>query len=131
MQVKYIVYYANNSAIPKVDIWVTKGELTHPVYVRKKGIIPQNISSEGYLNFNPLTKKWALEHYQMDDAIPARNLMEFIRKKRIEKRDRLLVKRQIHHSPFLHNSQLQKETWEEYKKVKRTALRILFGFQKD
>ena len=129
MQVKYIVYYQKNAPVPEVDIWKTMGEITHPVYARKYGIEPKNISSEGYLNFNPFLKKWILEHYQIDDGIPAKTFKELIHKKRLEKRDRLLVRKKIHQTPFLEDKQLQKETWEENKKLKLAFLKLLLNFQ--
>ena len=53
MQVKYSVYYKDNNPTPFVDIWKTTGELIHPVYEQEHHILPQNISSRGYIYFDP------------------------------------------------------------------------------
>ncbi|MGN0919443.1 MAG: hypothetical protein ACI4OR_01605 [Alphaproteobacteria bacterium] len=126
MQVKYIVYYKKNNPVPQVDIWKTTGERLHSVYVHEMGISPKDISSEGYLYFNPFLKKWALEHYQMDDGIPAKTLKEWAKKRRVEKRDRLLVRRQIYQTDFLKDPSLKEETWKDKKKMRALLLRALF-----
>ena len=115
MQLKYIVYYTNTTKLPQVDIWKTTGELIHPEYTQKHNIKPQDISSQGYVYFNPLFKKWFLEHYQMDDGVPAKTLGELIQKKRIEKRDRLLVRKKLYQTDFFNDVQLRKETWQDRK----------------
>ena len=129
MQVKYIVYYRTNEETPAVDIWKTAGDMIHSVYAQKNNIEPKNISSMGYLYFNPVFRRWFLEHYQMGDGIPARNLKELIRQRRFEKKDRLLVKREIFRAPFLNDPQLKKETWKDRQKMNIQILRQLFTFQ--
>ena len=131
MQVKYIVYNKEGQQEPIIDIWQTTGEIIHPVYATMHQIRPQDISSQGYLYFNPLTKRWALEHYQMDDGIPARNLKEWLQKRRLEKRDRLLIRRKIYQTSFLNDPRLKKETWEDKKKMNTLSLRQLFTIQND
>ena len=81
--------------------------------------------------FHPLLKKWQLEHYQMDDGLPARNLMEFIQKRKIEKRDRLLVKKKDYQTSFLKDPWLQKETWEDKRRISLLSLARLFLPQND
>ena len=134
MHVKYIVYYPNMKSNPTVDIWVTKGELTHPVYVRQHHIAPQSISSEGYLNFNPHKKRWDLEHYQMDDGVPPTTPSELWQQHKLKKRDILLVKKKIAQTSFLQNSLIQEKSFQTSKKVKRQKwidLKKLFLFQND
>ena len=131
MQVKYTVYYKDNNHIPRVAIWKTTGDLIHSVYERKHHILPQNVSSRGYIYFNPLLNRWSLEHYQMDEGTPARTLGELIQQKRIEKRDRLLVKRKIHQTDFLNDSYLKKETWRDKKSMTVFLLRNLLTLQYD
>ena len=131
MQVKYIVYYQENHPLPRVDIWKTNGDLIHSVYAKNHNIVPQNISSQGYLYFNPFLKRWSLEHYQMDDSVPAKTLWEYIKKSRIKKKDRLLVRRKIYQTDFLNDPQLKRQTWEDKKKISALTLRYLFTFQND
>ncbi len=131
MQVKYSVYYKDNNPTPFVDIWKTKGDLIHSVYEREHHILPQKVSSRGYIYFNPLLNRWALEHYQMDDGIPARTLWEYIKKSRLEKKDRLLVRRKIYQTDFLNDAQLKKDTWKDKKKMNGLILRNLFFLQYD
>ena len=129
MQVKYIVHYQENNPVPQVDIWKTDGEIVHFAYAKRHHITRQSISSQGYLYFNPILKRWSLEHYQMDDGVPAQNLKEWFEKKRIEKRDRLLVRKKIYQTDFLNDPQLRKETWQDNQKINGLALRLLFTFQ--
>ena len=131
MQVKYSVYYKDNNPTPFVDIWKTKGDLIHSVYELEHHILPQNVSSRGYIYFNPFFKRWSLEHYQMDDGIPARTVWELIKQKRMEKRDRLLIRKKIYQTDFLNDSQLKKQTWEDKKKMNSRSLRQLFTLQYD
>lgn len=131
MQVKYIVYHQENHPIPKVDIWKTRGDVLHFVYAREHDITPQQISSQGYLYFNPFLKRWSLEHYQMDDGIPARTLCEYIKKRQLEKKDRLLVRRKIYQTDFLKDPQLRKETWRDKKGTAIFFLRDLLTIQYD
>ena len=126
MQVKYIVHYQENNPIPQVDIWKTEGEMVHFAYAKAHHIMPQSISSQGYLYFNPFLKRWSLEHYQMDDGIPARTLWEYIKKSRLEKKDRLLVRRKIYQTDFLKDPNLKKESWEDKKKILSLCMRALF-----
>jgi len=129
MQVKYIVYFQKGNPIPKVDIWKTTGEIIHSVYAQKNNIKTQDISSQGYLYFNPFFRKWSLEHYQMDDGVPAGTFGEWLQKRRTEKRDRLLVRKKIHQTDFLNDSELKAETWKEKQRVNAIILRQLFPFQ--
>ena len=122
MQVKYIVYYRENNPVPEVDIWQTTGEIIHSLYARKNNIVPQNISSQGYLYFHLFFKRWLLEHYQMDDTTSPKTLKELFQKRNLEKRDRLLVKKKAHRTPFLKDEQLQKETWADKKKINALCL---------
>ena len=82
-----------------------------------------------FLYFNPIFQRWLLEHYQMDEGIPARTIKEFMQKRRIEKRDRLLVRKKFYYTDFSKNSQLKKETWRDKKKISWCTLKQLFGFQ--
>ena len=127
MQLKYIVYYTNTAKLPQVDIWKTTGEMIHFVYREKHNINSQDVSSQGYVYFNPFFKKWFLEHYQMDDGIPARTLGEWIQKKRIEKRDRLLVRKKLYQTDFLNDIQLRNETWQDRRNFMYLCSRALFG----
>ena len=127
MQVKYIVYYSEGQKFPNTALWKTTGEMIHSVYREKHNIRPQDISSQGYAYFNPFFKKWFLEHYQMDDGVPAKTLGELIQKKRIEKRDRLLVRKKLYQTDFFNDAQLRKETWQDRKSFMSLCTRALFG----
>ena len=134
MHIKYIVYCKENQSIPCVDIWTTRGDLTHPIYAQNHHIRPQNISSEGYLNFNPSTQSWILEHYQIDDGVPPRTFKEFFAQKKLEKRDKLLVRKKIHQTPFLKNPRLRLASYLTMLKLKKEKWKIfkkLLCFQHD
>lgn len=134
MHVKYIVYYKEGQDIPVVDIWTTHGQLTHPLYVQRHNIKHKDISSEGYLNFNPKNNQWNLEHYQMDGGIPATSVRELWYQYQLEKRDKILVKRQIHQTPFLKNTLLREKVFKTTQEIKRSRWSIvkkLFSFQHD
>ncbi len=127
MQVKYIVYCTKNDDIPKVDIWKTTGKITHSEYAQRHNIKPQDISSQGYAYFNPFFKKWFLEHYQMDDGVPARTLGELIQKKCIEKKERLYVRKKLYQTDFFNDAQLRKETWQDRQNFMSLCARALLG----
>ena len=129
MQVKYIVYRTDRNSPPKVDIWKTTGEMTHPEYIQVNHINRENVSSQGYLYFVPYKKKWALEHYQMNGSLFAADLADLIQRRRIEKKDRLMVKRKMHQTDFLNDPQLQEETWKDKQKMRALSFRYLLGIQ--
>lgn len=109
MQVKYIVHYQKGQDIPVVDIWKTEKDQPHFWYIHDHKISPRDVSSAGYLAFNPLTKKWLLEHYQLDQNDSAISLADIIENYKKKVRDRLLVRRAIHRTPFLREPQLRKK----------------------
>lgn len=106
MHVKYIVYYLEDQSIPIVDIWATEGEMTHVLYAKTHNIKSQNISSEGYLNFDPKERQWKLEHYQMENEQKP-SFTELVQRRHQEIRDRLLVSKKIRQTPFLNNPTVQ------------------------
>ncbi len=65
MEVKYIVYQRKSDKTPKVDIWQTDGQILHHIYRREHNIAPNEVSSAGYLDFNPQKQMWELEHYPL------------------------------------------------------------------
>ena len=131
MQVKYTVHYQRGNSVPIVDIWKTSGEMTHPVYAEKHHFTLQETSSEGYLYFNPILKKWYLDHYQFNRGVSANTLGELIHMKRLEIRDRLLVKKKMNQIDFLEDAQLKEDTWKDRQKVRLITTKILWGLQKD
>ncbi len=109
MHVKYIVYSIKPDEMPCVDIWKTKGDLLHPVYAAEHEISVSSISSMGDLYFNPLKKRWELDHYPMTDGLPALSFSEIRNRRQIIKRDKALVQKKIHESAFLNDENLQKQ----------------------
>ena len=126
MYVKYIVYHRQGEDFPKVDIWKTDGEILHHQYRHDHNIRPAEVSSLGYLNFNPIKKTWELEHYPLCE--PASSLSQAFRQAKINKRDKLLVKKQIHQTNFLNDPELQMATYKENKNIKKEWMSIFKSF---
>lgn len=126
MQVKYIVYQIPGEKTPRVGIWKTDGDILHHVYAREHGIKPNTFSSMGYLNFNPKKKGWEIEHYSLQE--PPRSLLEIFRQKKIEKRDKILVRKQIYKTDFLNDPELQIATFQEKMKKQINWKQLIKSF---
>lgn len=111
MQVKYIVYQKKDEKNPKVAIWQTDGSITHPIYRQQHNIEPKEMSSVGYLNFNPQKEIWELEHYPLNPA-PS-SILGVIHQAKINKRDKIFVQKEIYKTDFLKDKKLQMETYKE------------------
>lgn len=117
MEVKYIVYQRKSDKTPQVDIWKTSGEMLHHMYRHEHNIAPNEVSSVGYLNFNPQKEIWELEHYPLYES-PS-SIMEAISQMRKNKRDKILVRKQIHRCDFLKDPELQMATYKRNKAIKQ------------
>jgi hypothetical protein len=117
MEVKYIVYQRKSDKTPQVDIWKTSGEMLHHIYRHEHNIAPNEVSSVGYLIFNPKKEIWELEHYPLYES-PS-SIMEAISQMRKNKRDKILVRKQIHRCDFLKDPELQMETYKESLALKK------------
>lgn len=123
MEVKYIVYQRKSDKTPQVDIWKTSGEMLHHIYRHEHNIAPNEVSSVGYLIFNPKKEIWELEHYPLYEY-PS-SIMEAISQMRKNKRDKILVQRQIHRCDFLKDSELQMATYKQNKEIKQECLQMI------
>jgi hypothetical protein len=123
MQVKYIVYQRKSDKTPQVDIWKTSGEMLHHIYRRKHNIAQNEVSSVGYLIFNPKKEIWELEHYPLYES-PS-SIMEAISQMRKNKRDKILVRKQIHRCDFLKDPELQMTTYKRNKAIKQEWLLMI------
>ena len=123
MEVKYIVYQRKSDKTPQVDIWKTSGEMLHHIYRHEHNIAPNEVSSVGYLIFNPKKEIWELEHYPLYEY-PS-SIMEAISQMRKNKRDKILVQRQIHRCDFLKDSELQMATYKRNKAIKQEWLLMI------
>jgi hypothetical protein len=123
MQVKYIVYQRKSDKTPQVDIWKTNGEMLHHIYRHEHNIAPNEVSSVGYLIFNPKKEIWELEHYPLYES-PS-SIMEAISQMRKNKRDKILIQKQIHRCDFLKDSELQMACYKQNKKIKQERLQMI------
>ena len=126
MQVKYIVYHRRGEKLPKVDIWKTDGDILHHQYRAEHNIQPDETLSVGYLNFNPRKKTWELEHYPLQNS-PS-SILEAIYQAKINKRDKILVQRQIYRCDFLKDPELQMATYKENEAIKKELLLAFKSF---
>ena len=120
MQYKYIVFYPNGQRQLVVDIWQTTGDLTHPVYVKKNGLNWHNVSSSGYFVYNPVRKKWFLEHVQFGE--PANTIADIIGRCRQINRDKKLVYQAWERTPFPKDPAVQQATFEDYQHYRKVLI---------
>lgn len=126
MQVKYIVYQRKSDKTPQVDIWKTSGEMLHHIYRCKHNIAPNEVSSVGYLIFNPKKEIWELEHYPLYES--PYSIVDAICQMRKNKQDKILVQRQIHRCDFLKDPELQMATYKENEVIKKELLLAFKSF---
>lgn len=123
MEVKYIVYQRKSDKTPKVDIWQTDGQMLHHIYRHEHNIAPYEVSSVGYLNFNPQKQMWELEHYPLCET--PTSIVEAICHMRKNQRDKILVRKQIHQTDFLNDPNLQMATYKRKKAIKQEWLQMI------
>ena len=112
MQVKYIVYYPQAGDAPKVALWLTSdGSMLHSKYATEHNINPQLYSSLGYAYYSPRKKKYQLDHYSCGATY---SLLKLLKKRQLEKRDKLLVLKEIEKNPLFKNPQVQQGTYRDY-----------------
>ena len=97
--------------------------MLHHMYRHEHNIAPNEVSSVGYLNFNPQKEIWELEHYPLYES-PS-SIMEAISQMRKNKRDKILVRKQIHRCDFLKDPELQMATYKRNKAIKQGWLQMI------
>ncbi len=82
--------------------------MTHTKYAEEHRILPQLFSSLGYVHYSPFWGKYKLEHYQGDITS---SISGWIKRLKEERRDKLLIYREIQRNPIFKNPKVMRGTY--------------------